>query len=303
MIVNSPYDKRTSFTDYINDVGFYRRQEEFKDKPWMLVPEQFSSVINKLINGNSTLEGLGVKIRLGLATGSNEAFVLDESQKNKLIALDSKNAEIIKPVLGGKDIKRYGFDQSNYLLLTKNGVDVQRDYPTVYKYLESFGEKFMKRGAKGQHWTNLRACAFFDDFKGEKIIWIELTNKGRFAYSDEEIYLLNSAYFMIPPSTIPAKFLLAILNSKVIQFYMNLTSQTSGMGTNRWINAVVKDFPIPTIGYGQKSLIGEATSLVETLSKDTSEEEIKRVEGKLNEIVYTLYGLTDNEVKVIESHI
>ncbi len=301
-IVNSPYDKRISFADYIGEVGFSRHRKEFSDKPWMLVPEHFSSVVSKLVDNNKTLENLGAKIRLGLATGSNKAFVLDEAKKNELIKLDPKNAEIIKPVLGGKDIKRYGFEQSQYLLLTKNGVNVRRDYPTIYTYLESFGEEFMERGAKGQHWSNLRACAFFDDFKEEKIIWIELTNKGRFAYSDQEVYLLNSAYFMLPPKGIQAKLLLAILNSKVIQFYMNLISQTSGMGTNRWINAVVKDFPMPTISDNQSSTVNKAISVVGSLSNHPSKEETEKLEDELNQAVYALYGLDDEEIKIIEAH-
>ena len=84
-------------------------------------------------------------------------------------------------------------------------------------------------------------------FKKETIIWIELTDKGRFVYSNEEIYLLNSAYFLIPPKHLKAKYLLAILNSKLINFYLNIIAETSGMGTNRWINNYIKEFPLPRV--------------------------------------------------------
>jgi adenine-specific DNA-methyltransferase len=124
---------------------------------------------------------LGTKIRLGIATGSNEAFVIDKEIVNKLIAKDPKSIDLIKPLLRGRDINRFYYQQEKYILLTKNGVDVEKHYPAIYEYLNSFGDRFKKRGAKGNHWTNLRACSFFDDFKEPKIIWIELTDTNKFA--------------------------------------------------------------------------------------------------------------------------
>jgi len=142
-------------------------------------------------------------------------------------------------------IQRYYYELPNlYLLLTKNGIDVQNDYPAIYKHLDSFGDSFKTRGAKGQHWTNLRACAFFDDFKFDKIVWIELTDVGRFAKCQDEVYLLNSAYFLITPKGVNANYLLSILNSTLIKFYLKQIANTSGVGTTRWINNYVKEFPI-----------------------------------------------------------
>ena len=116
------------------------------------------------------------------------------------------------------------------------------------------------------------------------------------------LFRSNSAYFMLPPKGLPAKLLLAVLNSKVIQFYMNLISQTSGMGTNRWINAVVKDFPIPTISDSQSILINNAVSLVDSLGSNTNKEDAEELENELNKIVYKLYGLDEEEIKIIEAH-
>ena len=129
--------------------------------------------------------------------------------------------------------------------------------------MDSFGEGFKKRGAKGQHWTNLRACSFFEDFKEEKIVWIELTDIGRFSLCTDEIYLLNSAYFLIPPKELNIKFLLSILNSKVIKFYLKQIANTSGVGTTRWINNYVKDFPIPEINISvQQDFITESEKMI-----------------------------------------
>ena len=110
---------------------------------------------------------------------------------------------------------------------------------------------------QGQHWTNLRACSFYDDFKKEKIVWIELSDLGRFALCKAEVYLLNSAYFLLPPSGIDSKYLLGILNSSTIRFYLSLVAETSGMGTSRWINNYVKEFPIPVVVHERQTEIIE----------------------------------------------
>ncbi len=238
-------DQSMDFTRFVKTRGFRAPQDGFNEKPWRLIRRELMDALSRIEKGGATLEELRTKIRLGLATGNNDAFVITEDKRNELINADPRNAEIIHPVLRGRDIHRYMYGPpEKYLILTRNEIDVEKDYPIIYEYLDSLGEKFKKRGAQGKHWTNLRACSFFDDFKETKIIWIELSDVGRFALCDEEIYLLNSAYFLIPPKEVAAAYLLSILNSSVIHFYLTQTAETSGMGTSRWINNHVKEFPI-----------------------------------------------------------
>jgi len=164
-----------SFYNFIEKNGFDYEQSAFDSKLWNLIEPAQAKLQVIIERAGKTLEELGVKIRLGLATGYNNAFVIGENKRQNFLSLNSKNGEIIKPLLRGRDISRYSYKSSGlYILLTKNGINVKRDYPDIYQYLDSFGDSFKKRGAKGQHWSNLRACAFFEDFKKEKIIWIEL---------------------------------------------------------------------------------------------------------------------------------
>ena len=208
IVVNSPFSGN-SVEDFIKSNGFHYPQAYFNSRSWNLVEPRFVELQRKLESSGKTLEQLRTKIRLGIATGSNEAFLIDEDKKREFCERNPVNAEIIKPILRGRDISRYSYTLAGqYILLAKNGVNVERDYPDIYEHLESFGDRFRNRGAQGQHWTNLRACSFYDDFKKEKIVWIELTDSGRFALCNEEIYLLNSAYFLLPPSGIESKFLL-----------------------------------------------------------------------------------------------
>lgn len=122
---------------------------------------------------------------------------------------------------------------------------------------------------------------------------------------------MNSAYFLLPPPSLSIKYLLAILNSKVIQFYLSLIAETSGMGTTRWINQYVKKFPIPdpipeieqqiTLLVDRiLSITDDAASYLDSPQKQSS---VKKVEEQLDELVYKLFGLDDKEISLIEAHI
>ena len=134
-----------NFAEYVTSKGFMYDQIIFDSKSWSLVAPEQVMIRQKIEKGGKTLEQLGAKIRLGLATGHNEAFIIDENKRKEFIKQNHKNAEIIKPVLRGRDIFRYYYESPDlYILLTKNGVNVQKDYPDIYKYLDGFGQSFKK---------------------------------------------------------------------------------------------------------------------------------------------------------------
>lgn len=298
-VVNKAFDPNSTFEQFVIQNRYMYEQSDFSERPWTLQPPKVKRLCSKIEKSGKTLEQLGAKIRLGLATGANEAFVIDDIVRARLIKQDKKSAEIIRPVLRGRDIQRYTYEFSNlYILLTRNGISVKENYPAVYEHLNSFGADFKKRGAQGQHWTNLRACAFFDDFKEEKIIWIELSDQGRFALCSEEVYLLNSAYFLLPPKSIEINCLLAILNSRLIQFYLEKNAETSGMGTCRWINNYVKDFPIPPVQDG-KPLVKIVGKILDIKRADSAAD-VSVFEREIDQHVYKLYKLTDEEIAIVE---
>ena len=301
-VVNAPYLGVENFYNFVEKNGFFYEQDSFNSKAWSLIEPAQAKIQRKIEGAGKTIEELGAKIRLGLATGYNDAFVIDENRRQELLRLNSKNDEIIKPLLRGRDIFRYSYEAPDlYILLTKNGVSVKRDYPDIYRHLDGFGDSFKKRGAKGQHWTNLRACAFFEDFKKKKIVWIELTGRGRFALCTDEIYLLNSAYFLLPPHAIRSKYLLAILNSKLIHFYLGIIAETSGMGTSRWINNYVKEFPIPKVAdEKQNEIIAIVDRILATKRADPASD-ISALEREIDQMVNQLYGLTQEEIKIVEN--
>ena len=288
------------FRVVVDENSFGAPQSYFDRATWNLVPTEVLDIQRKIQGAGKTLEQLGTKIRLGIATGSNQAFVINEAQRSALCEKSSHNGQIIKPILRGRDISRYQYTLPGlYILLTRNGVDVQREYPDIYDHLNSFGPSFRNRGAKGHHWTNLRACSFFDDFRKEKIVWIELTDTGRFALCNEEVYLLNSAYFLLPPVGINPKFLLGILNSNAIRLYLMQIAGTSGMGTSRWINNYVKAFPVADADENEQSLIARLVDSILAAKAADPAADTSETEAKIDRLVYGLYGLTEEEIAAV----
>ena len=287
--------------DHMKSNGFVCPQTYFDRQPWNLAKFGVVDIQDKIAKSGTTLEQLGTKIRLGIATGYNAAFIIGEEQRQNFIERSPSNSEIIKPVLRGRNIGRFIYEDSgDFIILAKNGIDVPGDYPDIYEYLSSFGDKFKERGAKGRHWTNLRACSFYDDFKKEQIIWMELTDTGRFSLCREEVYLLNSAYFLLPPDGFDAKFLVGVLNSSTIQFYLGQIAGTSGMGTNRWINSYVSKFPIPDVSANDQLPVVETVSEILSAKASHPNSDTSVEEAKVNRLVYALYGLSDDEIAVIE---
>jgi hypothetical protein len=207
----------------------------------------------------------------------------------------------MRPVLRGRDIGRFEHRKpSLYLILSKNGVDIPKDYPGLLKHFHSFGEEFKKRGAKGQNWWNLRACAFYEDFEKERIVWIELSDKPRFAICEPGLYLLNSAYFILPPPGL-TRPLLALLNSSLIFFYFKLIAQTSGMGTTRWIKEYVSVFPIPNFTTAEQSALSGLVDGILAAKRTGDAATVTALESEIDTHVFRLYALTPAEIALVKS--
>ncbi|MCK7480129.1 MAG: hypothetical protein M0C28_24775 [Candidatus Moduliflexus flocculans] len=222
-----------SFDKFVQIQGFDLPTSGFNSRLWTLADASILALRTKIEAKGRTLKSLGAKIRLGIATGHNGAFLVDSITKKSLVEMDKNNAEIIVPILRGRDIARYGKIQpKTHLIAARNGINIKKDYPTIFKYFESFGQNFKTRGAQGQQWWNLRACNFYDDFDHERIVWIELSDKARFTKCPAGIWCLNTAYFMLPPRGFSPNYILGLLNSCLIDFYFQINRTNKRYGGN-----------------------------------------------------------------------
>jgi tRNA1(Val) A37 N6-methylase TrmN6 len=170
-----------SLNDYFNKYSF-----EFippSTSEWFIGNHSIGTLKSKIEKGARPLKDFNVRINLGLLTGYNDAFLIDEDKKNELIKADKKNAEIIKPIIRGRDLKKYSYKFENiYLINSHNGIksiglkriETETEYPTIYKHLKSFSPKIEIRANQGDHWSNIRNCAYLEDFTKDKIIWGEI---------------------------------------------------------------------------------------------------------------------------------
>ncbi len=127
-----------------------------------------------------------------------------------------------------------------------------------------------------------------------------MTDIGRFALCAEEVYLLNSAYFLLPPAGMDPKFMLGILNSSTIRFYLTQIAGTSGMGTSRWINNYVKEFPIPDASVHDRKSVIRLVERVLDAKATNPDADTTALEEEIDLLVFGLYGLTAEEIAAVD---
>ena len=273
------------------------------EAPWSILSRLEQSVMEKMQTQGTSLKEWDIKINYGIKTGYNKAFIIDDATRQTLIAKDPRSAEIIKPVLRGRDIQRYKAKWAGkWLIDTHNGyddipaIDI-RDYPAIEAHLDGFYPRLEKRQDKGRTPYNLRNCAYHDEFAKEKLFWIELVEGGRFAYDKSGIFG-EATTFMMTGSSI--KYLCAILNSTLVRWFLQQTAPTSGMGTPRWKKVYVETIPIPKISASkQRPFIRLVDEILEAKAADPNAD-TSYLEWDIDRLVYDLYGLTEEEDTGIE---
>ena len=280
------------------------------EMPWSILSAAEWRVLDKMRAVGKPLGDWEVRINRGITTGCNEAFVIDDATRNALIAEDPRSAKILKPVLRGRDIKRWRARWTGrWLIATFPSLQIDiNEYPSVKKHLENFGRerleqngKSLGNGVKARKRTNNAwfetqdATAYYKDFAEEKLLWMDLADRGRFSYDADETFAVNTVFVLVGG---PVKFLSAVLNSSLATWFMDNTAVTSGMGVTRWIRAFVSNIPIPVPPPEKQSSL---VRLVDDIlaAKDTGGD-IAPTEEKIDRLVYSLYGLDEKEIALID---
>jgi len=226
------------------------------DEMWVISSEVEMNIKKKIEINGVPIKSLGVKIFRGLLTGYNEAFLIDKSTMKKLVDEDANCKNIIKPVLRGRDITRFGFnDNETYIINTHNGYENNErinidDYPSIKNHLNKFKDKLLKRYDQGNTFYNLRNCAYLDEFKKDKIVWASV-GLNEYSYVAKDYILLDTNYFVVGLN----KYHLAILNSKlIIKWFVEKTDTLVGKTAYRHYKYNFEKIPIPIID-SQKQIV------------------------------------------------
>ncbi|HPO14155.1 MAG TPA: TaqI-like C-terminal specificity domain-containing protein [Candidatus Hydrogenedentes bacterium] len=238
-------------------------------------------------NGIPLGEYVNGQIFYGIKTGFNKAFVIDGAKRNELIGRDPKSEEIIKPLAVGDDIRKWHIRHNDrWLIVTKIGTDIKR-YPSILSHLKRFQKDLEVRQDQGNHWWELRACAYYDAFDRDKIILPDIAKSSRFAFDVNGTYVGNTAY-IIPKVDL---YLLGVLNSTHVWDYAKTTFACLGDPTKggrfRFIYQSLIQIPIPVVDINNR---GKIENLVKSCL-DTKGVGCEDWEREIDERVAPLYGL------------
>jgi adenine-specific DNA-methyltransferase len=258
-----------------------------------------ASIKNKIESIGTPLRDWDINIYRGILTGYNEAFIIDQKIKDKLIQASPKSAEIIRPIIRGRDIKKYSIrHDEKWIIFTRRGVDIDL-YPAIKQHLMQYYENLKPKNDKDitgrkpgpYKWYEIQDnVAYYQDFEKEKIIWIELTDKPNFALDKDQYYINNTIFFITGTRL---KYLLAFLNSRLCEWYFDKIAATSGAGTRRWIKQYIDQICIPIPSIESETVIN---ALVEKIYEfGITEKLVNTIDDKICQ----LFSLTDDEVELV----
>ena len=266
---------------------------------WVILSPIEQSIKRKIEAAGVPLKDWDISINYGIKTGYNDAFIISGAKRAEILAGSKteeerkRTDELIRPVLRGRDIKRYGYEFADlWLINTHNGIkekeipriDVEKDYPAVKKHLDEYWDKIEKRADQGDTPYNLRNCAYLDDFFKPKLFYADITQGAYFAYDDKGMFIDKTCFMMISKD---ALFLQKILSSKLFEVAYKKIFSSIELGESGY-------------QYNKHALIKLPVKKVEE-SEQKDFENLNKTE--IDRKIYELYGLNNEEIDFINSSI
>lgn len=288
---------------------------------WTISGDAEMKIKEKIERIGTPLKDWDINIHYGIKTGFNEAFIIDGSIKDRLIADDPKSAEIIKPILRGRDIKRYKAEFADQWLIfipwhfplhndaTVSGASQRAEeafengYPAIYKHLLKYKSQLSKRNKAETgiryEWYALQRFAntYYEEFEKEKIVFMEMVQQGSFCFDLSKAICLDTGRIITGNNL---KFLLSILNSNLFFFSIKCYYGGGALGQTgiRMKHTFFEKFPIPKIIVAAQQPFIELANQI--LAKKEKGEDTSKEEHQIDQLVYKLYELTDEEIAIVE---
>lgn len=279
--------------------------ESFGEAEWIIQPKAHFDILKKMQQGTA-LKDMPISINYGIKTGYNDAFFIDRATRDCLIAEDPKSAELIHPLLRGRDLQAwYTLDDDQYLINPHNGIPKKNippinidDYPAIKRHLDRFYEKLAKRGDKGVTPYNLRACDYIEEFKKNKILYSEITAFFPFVYDEQGLMCNNKIFFITAnDDSINLKYITAVLNSKLCKLWIWYNCPELQGGTREIRKVYFENFRIP-LDTNQQSFVSLADTMI-TLNQQLQQKRnrfLRRLSENFESIKITTALLTFDQL-------
>lgn len=269
--------------------------------------------------GTPLKEWYGLNINYGIKTGYNEAFIITTEKKDEILAKckdedeKERTAKLIRKMLRGRDIKRYSYEWAGLWVIgtfPSLKIDIEQ-YPALKQYLSQFlprieqsGEKGCRKKTSNKWFETQDNIAYYEEFEKEKIVWNPVSGEYLFSYIKEHIFF-NNSLFMMTLDVFSLKYILAFMNSNCYKWLITLKTNLIQTGSYAYgAKDKIERLPIPKINSKNEKLADELINLVDEILKAKEQDKnanTQELENKINSIVYKLYNLTEEEIKIIEN--
>ncbi|MEI8192453.1 MAG: N-6 DNA methylase [Flavobacteriia bacterium] len=244
---------------------------------WRFNDDKSFNILEKFKNSDLTLGSYTKKgVFYGIKTGLNEAFIINEENRNEIVNSDSKASEIVKKMVEGDDFSRWSLNHSGrYILATQYDLDIPKFYPSIHKFLMRFEEKLIKRQDKGAtHW-NLRSCDYYDELLKPKLIYYHTATIHSFYFDTEGYYISANCYFIANAD----RYLQCVLNSKLFHYVKKFLFPAFGDSENggrvRLDANKMSTLPIKEVDNELKEVFREHAEKISILSREFDDKKLK----------------------------
>lgn len=317
-------------TQVVHERGQQIRQSELKPNGWLLESPAVFRLLEKLRHAGKPLgEYVKEKIYFGIKTGLNEAFVVDRATRDRFIREHKSSAEILKPFLRGRDVKRWRTEFAERYLIKiessenkkhpwsgkppKDAEEVfSETYPSIYEHFQSLKdikldepdargcrnklEQLQSRDDQGKYFWELRSCVYWQEFEQPKILYPDIYEHQSFVWDESGYFAANTCYFI----STKEKWLTGLMNSHPVEwFYSNISNKVRG-GYLRAFYDYMKQIPIPTASPAQQKTVERLVGRIMSAKQRDAGADVSALERELDELVYALYGLTPEEIQIVE---
>ena len=311
------------FENYLESIRNDFPQKQLSSSAWTFEKPEVLKLKNKVESQGIPLNEWDLTISYGLKTGLNAAFVIDGNKKEELIHEDAKSIEVLKPLLRGRDVSKWQANFHNLWLIyvpwhfplhddpeiqgasLKAEDEFQKKYPAIYNHLLGFKDKLSQRNKAETgiryEWYALQrfGSSYWKNFEKPKIIYPNMTKFLPFVIDLEEHYYHNDKTFHLVSESI--FWLGAFFNSKLFDYcFRNNFPELQG-GTRELRKVFFDKIPVKKISKEEEIPFQSLVEKILALKKENPSADTSSLEAEIDQLVYELYGLTEEEIEIVEN--